>query len=98
MVMMLAVAHHMLVTERIPLDDLLDLACELSKEYVLLEFVAPEDPMFQRIVRGRERLYSHLTNARLEAAATSRFDLVRSLRIDGLHRWLYLFRRRRVTN
>jgi hypothetical protein len=98
MVMMLAVAHHMLVTERIPLDDLLDLAGELSHEYVLLEFVAPEDPMFQRIVRGRERLYSHLTNARFEAAATSRFDLVRSLRIDGLHRWLYLFRHRRVTN
>jgi SAM-dependent methyltransferase len=97
LVMMLAVAHHMLVTERIPLDDLLALAGELSREYVLIEFVAPEDPMFQRIVRGRDSLYSHLTPARFEAAAQARWDLVRSKRITGLHRWLYLYRQRRAT-
>ena len=94
LVMMLAVTHHMLVTERIPLEDLLDLAGELTRDYLLVEFVAPEDPMFQRIVRGREALYSDLTNTRFEAAAARRFELVRSLRIDGMHRWLYLFRRR----
>jgi SAM-dependent methyltransferase len=97
LVMMLAVAHHMLVTERIPLDDLLALAGELSREYVLIEFVAQEDPMFQRIVRGRESLYSHLTLNRFEAAAEARWDLVRSKRITGLHRWLYLYRQRRAT-
>jgi hypothetical protein len=94
MVMMLAVVHHMLVTERVPLDDLLALAGELTREHILIEFVAPPDPMFQRIVRGRETLYSHLTNARFEAVAAQHFELVRSMRIDGLHRWLYLFRRR----
>ncbi len=96
MVMMLGVVHHMLVTERIPLGDLLDLAGELTREYVLIEFVAPEDPMFQRIVRGREGLYSHLTNTGFEEAAGSCFDLETSVRIEGLYRWLYLFRRRRA--
>jgi SAM-dependent methyltransferase len=98
LVMMLAVVHHMLITERIPLDDLLALAGELSREYVLIEFVGPEDPMFRQLVRGREDLYSYLTNAWFEAAAAPRFELVRSARIDGLHRWLYLFRRRHATN
>jgi SAM-dependent methyltransferase len=98
MVMMLAVVHHMLVTERIPLEDILDLTEEISGEYVLIEFVAPEDPMFQRIVRGREGLYSHFTRSWFEAAAAQRFDLIRSRQIDGLHRWLYLFRRRQATN
>jgi hypothetical protein len=88
----------MLITERIPLDDLLALAGELSREYVLIEFVGPEDPMFRQLVRGREDLYSYLTNAWFEAAAAPRFELVRSARIDGLHRWLYLFRRRHATN
>jgi SAM-dependent methyltransferase len=97
LVLMLAVAHHMLVTERIPLDDLLALAGDLSREYVLIEFVAPQDPMFQRIVRGRESLYSHLTPDGFEAAAQSRWDLVRSKRITGLHRWLYLYRQRPAT-
>jgi SAM-dependent methyltransferase len=98
LVMMLAVVHHMLVTERVPLENLLELADELSREYVLIEFVAPQDPMFQRIVRGRDELYCHISPAWFEAAALSRFELVRSTRIDGLNRWLYLFRRRRATN
>lgn len=98
LVMLLAVAHHMLVTERVPLEDLLALADELTREYLLVEFVAPADPMFQRIVHGRDELYAHFSPAWFEAAAASRFELIRSARIEGLHRWLYLYRRRRATN
>ncbi len=96
LVLMLAVMHHILVTERIPLEDLLELMAEISREYLLIEFVAQEDPMFQRIVRGRAQLYSHLTRARFEAAASARFELVRCERMDGMERWLYLFRQRHV--
>ena len=96
MVMMLAVLHHMLVTERVPLEELLGLAAELTRDYLLIEFVAPADPMFQRIVRGREALYGHLTFERFEAAAASHFELVKSLKIEGLHRCLYLFRLQRA--
>ena len=95
LVMMLAVIHHILVNERIPLEDLLALADGLSKDYLLIEFVAPEDPMFQRIVRGRGELYRHISRPWFEAAAAARFELVRSEQINGLHRWLYLFRLRR---
>lgn len=98
LVLMLAVLHHILVTERIPLEEALALVSEISRDYVLIEFVAPEDPMFQRIVRGRDRLYSHMTRDWFEAAARERFDLVRTEQIDGLHRWLYLFRRRDAKN
>lgn len=97
MVSFLAVMHHIVVTERIPMEELLDLADQLSKRDVLIEFVGTEDPMFRRIVRGRERLYSHISRASFEAAAASRFELIRSEQIDGLHRWLYLYRRRTAT-
>ena len=98
MVSMLAVIHHILITERIPMEDLLDLADQLSRRDVLIEFVGPEDPMFRRILRGRERLYSNISRASFEAAAEARFELLRSEQIDGLHRWLYLYRRRTATN
>ena len=94
LVMMLALMHHIVVTERVPLEELLALAAEISREYMLIEFVAPEDPMFQRIVRGREDLYSHLTKEYFESAAQAHWELVRSTEITGLHRWLYLYRRR----
>jgi len=96
MVFILALMHHIVVTERIPLEDLLALAAEISREYLLIEFVAPQDPMFQRIVRGREALYSHLTQQRFEDAAKPNWELVRSRQITGLYRWLYLYRRRRA--
>ena len=88
LVMMLAVAHHVLVTERIPLEDLLGVADELSREYVLIEFVAPADAMFQRIVRGRDRalfaLFPGLVRRRRLFRALSWFDPKRSTDcIDG---------------
>jgi hypothetical protein len=96
LVMMLAVLHHILVTERIPLEELFALAEELTRGYLLIEFVGSDDPCFKRIVRGRGALYSHLTRERFEAAASERFDRVRSARIDGMERWIYLYRRRRA--
>jgi len=96
LVLMLAVLHHMLVTERVPLEEILKLAAELTQDYLLIEFVAPEDPMFQRIVRGREALHAHLTFERFEAAAAVYFEVVKSQKIQGLHRCLYLFRLRRA--
>jgi SAM-dependent methyltransferase len=94
MVMMLAVIHHMLVTERVPLEELLALAAQLTCGYLLIEFVAPSDAMFMRIVRGREALHQDLTRAVFEAAAAAHFDLLKSQPLDGLHRCLYLYRLR----
>ncbi len=96
MVMMLALMHHIVVTERVPIEELLAFAADLCREYLLIEFVAPEDPMFQRIVRGRAALYVHLTKENFETAARRDWELVRSRQITGLHRWLYLYRLRRV--
>jgi len=45
--LMLAVLHHLLVTERIPLDEVLDLAAELTTDLLIIEFVPPDDEMFQ---------------------------------------------------
>jgi hypothetical protein len=58
------------------------------------EFVAPPDPMLARIVRGREAWYSNSTIAGLDAAASSRFELMKSFEIHGLHRCLHLFHQR----
>src|SRR5271157_3420691 len=60
-VFMLAVIHHMLVTERVPLNSIVDQAAELTKDLLVIEFVSPQDSMFRRLVRGREQLHRDLT-------------------------------------
>lgn len=92
-VLMLAVLHHLLVTERIPLDEVLDLAADLTTGWLLIEFVGPEDEMFRSIARGRDQLHAELTPAVFEAACRRRFQILRSLPLGGSQRRLYLLKK-----
>jgi len=93
-VLMLAVVHHLLVTERVPLPEIVNLAAELTNNLLVVEFVSPEDAMFQRIVRGREELHRGLTHEVFEAACQRHFEIVRSHHPEGGTRWLYALKKR----
>jgi SAM-dependent methyltransferase len=93
LVMMLAVVHHLLISERVPLEEILDLAAELTTGLLLLEFVEPSDPMFRRLARGRDALYAHLTASYFESACANRFQILRKQPIAESSRTLYLLRR-----
>jgi SAM-dependent methyltransferase len=94
LVLMLAVVHHMLVSERVPLEQILQLAADISTNLLLIEFVEPTDPMFRRLARGRDPLYAHLTASYFESACAARFEIVRKQPIAGSSRTLYLLRRK----
>ncbi len=94
LVLMLAVIHHMLVGERVPLDEILNLAADLTTDLLIVEFVAPDDPMFQRLTRGRDHLFKDLTNEVFKDACLRRFDIILSRRLAGANRWIYLLRKR----
>jgi hypothetical protein len=70
------------------------MAAELTRDHLVVEFIAPEDPMFRRIVRGREHLHAGLTPAVFEAACRRHFEIVRSYHHHDSHRWLYALRKR----
>jgi SAM-dependent methyltransferase len=93
-VLMLALLHHLLVSERIPLSQILTLLCELTTDLAVIEFVGPEDPMFQRIARGRGHLHSDLTSEYFESQCRRYFDVVRLMQTEGHARRLYLLRRK----
>jgi SAM-dependent methyltransferase len=89
-VLMLAVLHHMLVTERIPLPSVINLAADLTRHLLVLEYVGPSDSMFQRLARGREALHASLCPEQLEAACLPRFEILRRDPVPGADRILYL--------
>ena len=93
-VLMLAVIQHMLVTERVPLTDIIDLAAELTTNLLVIEFVAPDDSMFQRLTRGREELHKDLTPELFENQCCRHFEIVRMQHVEGTTRRLYLLRKR----
>ena len=93
-VLMLAVIHHMLVTERVPLAEIVDLAAELTTNLVVVEYVGPEDSMFQRLTRGREELHRDLTPEVFETECGRHFEMARMQHVEGTARRLYLLRKR----
>jgi 2-polyprenyl-3-methyl-5-hydroxy-6-metoxy-1,4-benzoquinol methylase len=96
LVLMLAVLHHLLVSEQIPLPAILELAAELTTKFLIIEFVAPSDPMFRVLVRGRADLYRELTKESFERFASERFSVVRSTGLNDT-RSIYLLRKRDAT-
>src|SRR5712692_8026377 len=93
-VVMLGVLHHLLVSEQIPLPQIIELAAELTTDLLAIEFVAPDDPMFRCIARGRDHLFTSLTKEFFEETCSKHFDPVRCERLDQTNRWLYLMRRK----
>jgi len=83
LVLMLAVIHHLLLMEQIPLDAILALLQRLTRRYLLLEWVPASDPMFLSLLRGRDDLYGALCEEDLERACAGRFTLLRRLPLDN---------------
>ncbi|HEY0004451.1 MAG TPA: class I SAM-dependent methyltransferase [Pyrinomonadaceae bacterium] len=93
-VMMLAVIHHLLVSERIPLEEIMRLASELTRGLLLVEYVSPEDPMSTVLARGRDHLYAHLTRDYFEQVSRAYFEILRVAQLGRTERWIYLMRKR----
>jgi len=93
LVLMLAVVHHLLVTDRIPLQAVVDLVADLTSDRAVIEYVGPSDPCFRRIARGRDSLHASLSTDVFEAAFQRCFRIERSEQVHGLDRRLYLMTR-----
>ncbi len=90
MVLMLAVIHHLILMEQIPIGEILDLVYRLTWRYVVVEWVPVSDPMFQSLMRGRDELYGSLTEEDLLAACVGRFHTLRRQPLEN-GRVLFLF-------
>jgi SAM-dependent methyltransferase len=90
MVMMLAVIHHLILMEQIPLPAIVELCSRLTRRHLMIEWVPADDPMYQSLMRGRDSLYGSLTEADLLDACSGRFQVVNRQALDN-GRVLFLF-------
>jgi len=77
MVMLLAVVHHLILMEQIPLEKIMALCARLTKKHLIVEWVPVSDSMYQSLMRGRDELYGALTEDDLLTAAAAYFHPVR---------------------
>jgi SAM-dependent methyltransferase len=89
-VMMLAVLHHLLLRSQIPMDRIARLCSSLTTAHLILEWVPPTDPKFHELVRGREAIYAHITEAAFREAFAQRFTIVEELTLANGRTMLHL--------
>jgi hypothetical protein len=77
LVMLLAVIHHLILLEQIPLGAILQLCHKLTKRFMVIEWVPATDPMFVSLMRGRDDLYGSLSEKDLADACAGLFTTLR---------------------
>ena len=92
LVMLLAVIHHLVLMEQIPLLSILELCARLTKRDLIVEWVPVSDPMFQSLMRGRDDLYGGLREEDLLSACAGKFEVLKRKALDN-GRILFLLRK-----
>ncbi|QHN02460.1 class I SAM-dependent methyltransferase [Granulicella sp. WH15] len=83
LVLMLAVIHHLILMEQIPIPAIVDLAHRLAARHWLVEWVPVADPMYQSLMRGRVSLYGALAESDLHTACDGLFTLLCRQTLDN---------------
>lgn len=95
LVMMLALVHHLAVAASIPLDAVARMARRLSRDWLIVEFVGPEDPQIRLLCAQRQRDPLDFSVDRQKAAfLDAGFELCAELELAPTHRTLALMKTR----
>ncbi|NYF91782.1 methyltransferase domain-containing protein [Tunturiibacter empetritectus] len=78
-VIMLAVLHHLLLHNQIPMDRIAELCSELTTQHLIVEWVPATDPKFRELLRGRDVLYRHITETAFREAFGRHFTVSEEL-------------------
>ncbi len=93
-VMVLALLHHLIVTERIPLGFVVKLLFDLEAPFLLIEWVNPNDRRFRQISQTHGDLYADISDETFEHELKPYFRIVERMPLASKTRTLYLCERR----
>jgi ribosomal protein L11 methylase PrmA len=93
-VMALALIHHLIVSGNMTMAAVRELFAGIVKRHLILEFVPPDDEMFQRLTRFRRDEFGHLTLEQCIETFSSCFQLEAQAALPHSGRTLLLFRRK----
>jgi hypothetical protein len=91
-VLALALIHHLLVSSRIPLEEILSMMYFITNQYLVLEFVEYQDPMFQQIIRSREDIYQNISFEFFENNLGNFFTVIDSFTITSTRK-IYILKK-----
>lgn len=92
MVLMLALIHHLMIREGVPLDLIVDLAAGLTRNSAIVEYVSRDDDMFRAMAQTHGLSFDDFDEQAFERAFEKRFTIVDRCVVEDGRRTLYLLR------
>jgi hypothetical protein len=93
-IMMLAVIHHLVISNNLPFDLIVNWLAYLC-DYLIIEFVPKEDSQVQILLSTRNDIFVDYTQSRFEMAFNAQFKLLEKEFIPDSARSIYLFKKYR---
>ena len=90
MLLMLALIHHLAISEGIPLLEIARMASRFTKRLAVVELVSHDDPMVQHLSAQRNKPATAFTLEAQAAAFEETFNLLERVDLPGAHRVLLL--------
>jgi hypothetical protein len=78
----------LILTEGIPLEEILNLLTQVTKKWAVIEWVEPEDTSVYYLARGRNT--DTLRLQYFEKTCQAFFKIIKKEKIEGMNRTLYL--------
>ena len=90
--MMLALIHHLCISNNLPLEEVAAMASRQSK-WLIIEFVPKEDSQVARLLVNRQDIFTEYDQVHFEQAFRTYFKTIESVRVEDSQRILYLLER-----
>jgi hypothetical protein len=93
MVLALALIHHLVISNNVPLDDFAALLAQVA-ERAIVEFVPKDDPQVQKLLLTRQDIFDQYDPPHFEQAVKSFFEIEAVEEIQGTLRRLYFLKKK----
>lgn len=92
LILALALIHHLVISNNIPLDRLAQLFSELG-QYLLIEFIPKSDSQVQRLLLTREDIFDKYDQEHFEEDFSKFFEIIQSKKISDSTRSIYIMKK-----
>lgn len=93
-ILMLGLIHHLAISEAIPFPEIAQFASDLTKKWLIVEFIQQNDPMVELLCNRRGRSAQEFSLEAQDQAFKQHFKLIESVTLKSSHRLIHLFERR----
>ena len=93
-VLMLALIHHLAITESISYKAIADMATKICKKYLIIEYISESDEMFKSLCLARNRPLEDFCLQKQIDAFSDVFELIREFELSGGMRKIVLLKKK----